>query len=219
MQRRGFTLVEILVVVAIIAVLAGILFPVMIAVRRRAEHTTCAENLHQLGLAVTMYANDHDGWVPPATTNAFVCFSAPPSPQSEIDASPGVLRQAMESYVKSETVWFCPANPQARQNAMWLGQRHRLTSYWFYPVTPGETRTWPMKMQIGRDPSPDKPVGSEDVPLFSDAVGLPDRDSDPQFRHDDMRAASNHPDAMANAIRHDLSLTRGSAKEWMGTEN
>ena len=55
----GFTLIELLVVIAIIAVLAAILFPVFSKAREKARQTTCVNNLHQLALAVTMYAQDN----------------------------------------------------------------------------------------------------------------------------------------------------------------
>ena len=57
-SRRAFTLVEILVVIAIIAVLAALLFPVFSSVRRNARLTSCASNLHQVTLALHMYQQD-----------------------------------------------------------------------------------------------------------------------------------------------------------------
>jgi len=67
-DRRAFTLVEVLVVVAIIAVLASILFPVLSRARAKARQTACSSNMRQVGLALAMYADDHDGLLPPATT-------------------------------------------------------------------------------------------------------------------------------------------------------
>jgi prepilin-type N-terminal cleavage/methylation domain-containing protein/prepilin-type processing-associated H-X9-DG protein len=61
MRRRGFTLIEILVVLAIIAVLAAMLFPVFARAREKARQASCQSNLRQLGLAAQMYAEDCDG--------------------------------------------------------------------------------------------------------------------------------------------------------------
>ena len=55
---RGFTLIELLVVIAIIAVLAGMLMPALERARALAQETTCRGNLHQQGLAFTLYNND-----------------------------------------------------------------------------------------------------------------------------------------------------------------
>ncbi|HEX2998901.1 MAG TPA: prepilin-type N-terminal cleavage/methylation domain-containing protein [Armatimonadota bacterium] len=59
-QNRGFTLVEILVVIAVIALLAAILLPVLHRTRENARGTHCEENLKQLGLAFQLYATDYD---------------------------------------------------------------------------------------------------------------------------------------------------------------
>ena len=75
-QRRGFTLVEMLVVIAIIVTLIGLLLPAIQAARSAAQSTQCQSNLRQLGLAITEY-RDQNGAYPqyraeyPPITNAY----------------------------------------------------------------------------------------------------------------------------------------------------
>ena len=65
-MRKGFTLIEILVVIAIIAILAAILFPVFSRARAKARQATCASNLKQLAMAMEMYTTDYDDTLPGA---------------------------------------------------------------------------------------------------------------------------------------------------------
>lgn len=59
-----FTLIELLVVVAIIAILASLLLPALARARDKARNTGCINNARQQGLAILMFADDKDGWMP-----------------------------------------------------------------------------------------------------------------------------------------------------------
>ncbi|HEY3397629.1 MAG TPA: prepilin-type N-terminal cleavage/methylation domain-containing protein [Armatimonadota bacterium] len=65
MTRRAFTMIELMGVIAIIAVLAAILFPVFARARAKAQAWNCQSNLFNIGLALRLYASDHDGAYPP----------------------------------------------------------------------------------------------------------------------------------------------------------
>jgi prepilin-type N-terminal cleavage/methylation domain-containing protein/prepilin-type processing-associated H-X9-DG protein len=97
-SENGFTLIEILVVIAIIAVLAAILFPVFATVREKARQVACASNEKQLGLGLLQYAQDYDEYLPCGSTGVGL---------SGDGRGIGWAGQ-MYPYLKSSQVYVCP---------------------------------------------------------------------------------------------------------------
>src|SRR5688500_18360892 len=106
---RGFTMIEMLTVIAIIAVLAAISYPVFAAAREAARRTSCSGNLKQIAQGLRMYREDWKvypdvlyGWQPVDTLPPNLPFGAP--------------RPALfPDYVRDEKTFNCP-NSSARLN-------------------------------------------------------------------------------------------------------
>jgi len=116
--RLGFTLIELLVVIAIIAILAAILFPVFAKARAKAREIACISNLRQLGMSITMYAEDCDGLYPYAVdpadymTPEIWANSGDPTIQVFHDQIPFIthINDALAPYTKSKEMFHCPAD-------------------------------------------------------------------------------------------------------------
>lgn len=63
-MRKAFTLIELLVVITIVALLVGILMPVLFKARENARKSVCQSNLRQIGTAFQLYISDHEGFYP-----------------------------------------------------------------------------------------------------------------------------------------------------------
>jgi prepilin-type N-terminal cleavage/methylation domain-containing protein/prepilin-type processing-associated H-X9-DG protein len=104
--RKAFTLIELLIVIAIIALLAAILFPVFSRARENARRSSCQSNLKQIGLGIAQYAQDYDERL---VQRRYV-FSTTPS------TTYYSWKIALDPYIKSTQVWICPSNPKKTVN-------------------------------------------------------------------------------------------------------
>jgi prepilin-type N-terminal cleavage/methylation domain-containing protein/prepilin-type processing-associated H-X9-DG protein len=101
-SRLGFTLIEMLVVVAIIGILAAIIYPVYEIANKRAESTSCLMNIRHVAMAAELYAADYDGVLVPARVSV--------GPVGTFGTTWDVL---LLPYHRCEQLYLCPADQMA----------------------------------------------------------------------------------------------------------
>lgn len=104
----GFTLVELLVTIAVIAILAALLFPALKTARERGVSIICAGNLKQQGIAFGMYRADYDDYFPqPRETNTPADESYFYDDWANKLASYVTSRDSFRGYSRKKTVFSC----------------------------------------------------------------------------------------------------------------
>lgn len=118
-SKKGFSLVELLTVIAIIAILASIIFPVMGMVGNKARMNKCLTQLHEIGVAVQMFKQDNRQYpdmlfIPVQTTDgnlpAADGSNVIPCDQVQKDNSGLGLTGLFPEYVRSFKLYHCPVS-------------------------------------------------------------------------------------------------------------
>lgn len=117
--NRGFTLVEVLVVVAVIGILAALAIPAFSRATGKADSARCAGNLRQLGVALQLYLADHGQKMPPLLAG-----------RTGVSEEVPVIDNTLDAYVDDKRVFICPSG---RQTAKTSG-----TSYYWNSVLSGQ---------------------------------------------------------------------------------
>lgn len=135
---------ELLIVIGIISILAGIVYFVYSQINDKIRLNHCLNNFKQIGLALRIYAQDYNGFAPPYTNYLIkiheIHFYLPNAD------NPDLFEAAYAKYVKNKEVFFCPLDPyagkstptmpdyptnysQALRKKLWGEMNHKATSY------------------------------------------------------------------------------------------
>jgi prepilin-type N-terminal cleavage/methylation domain-containing protein len=139
---KAFTLIELLVVIAIIGILASLLLPVLTAAKQRGLRASCLSNLHQLGVAIQIYAGDNNDKLPDLRYPPFsIATNGTPAGNWPWDMSTSFISTMMNNGV-SQNVFYCPGNSAFDCTNTWdfgtvifgPGGPFRITGYvWLLP--------------------------------------------------------------------------------------
>jgi len=123
----GFSLLELIVVMSVTVLLTGLLLPALIKVRENAHRVICSSNLRQVGLATVMYADNHNGDLPPSQ------FGEKGGSKQELMAAhagkephnwQGFGWLYAESYCRAPEIFYCPSHtgehPYERYERRWM---------------------------------------------------------------------------------------------------
>jgi prepilin-type N-terminal cleavage/methylation domain-containing protein/prepilin-type processing-associated H-X9-DG protein len=118
MKRSAFTLIELLVVIAIIGILASMLLPSLASAKEAGRRVSCLNSMRQLGLAAMMYADEHEGRLPPRThphrwpSRLLALLNIAP-PDDGTGLPPGVTQ------LPDYRILMCPSDPRPTTNSDW----------------------------------------------------------------------------------------------------
>jgi len=223
-QRCGFSLIELLVVIAVLSLLMAILMPVLSQARQQAHRAACAGNLHQVGVAIHLYAETFDDTIPfgpegrPITgSNFYTVTGNVTSLLSLEDGAPVGLGLMLKNFLSHQSkVLFCPGADQpseAEEQLARVGTAQAQSDFYYRHASVALLSGTPNKFHIklsdlGRN-SKGRPIAA----LVSDVQFLAHR-SLAAFQ---VKTRTNHKQATSNILFADGRVTTVKNKDDMLT--
>lgn len=118
--KSALTVIELLVVVSIVAVVAGLLSLVVNAGLYSAKVSACTHNLANIGKAISLYANDNGGQMPPYPSIDYV--------HGSVDNT-GLIVSSLMPYARSKMIFFCPLDKDWNHMTSQTTAGHASSSY------------------------------------------------------------------------------------------
>jgi len=218
---HAFTLIEVLVVIAIIAILAALLLPALAGAKDRARQSQCLNDFRQWGLAMKMYVNDNEDYFPrergvnninpwpviAAATNRDVWYNALPPEMSKPPAAWYATNTQADFYLPGN-VFTCPSATFSASNAAAYPNFSRAMNSRLIIANA------PTRMSVVRDPADTLMVVEATVSGEMPLPGQPSGDGRPHVKWD--RASARHH-GLGNGAFTDGHAAALSARELINT--
>ena len=199
-RKTGFTLVEMLVTIAIIAILVTIMLPAISRARMQAEKVKCLSNLRQLGIALVNYSSDNKQWFPHAAANEM--YEDWIYWQNGRNHDEGRIVKYLGQRTFDPKIFTCPSDPGIPRGGGTYAYNYTLNYYiggWYYRGGVGQPLQYnvmPRKLTQIRNPSAKIMMVDESWNTIDDACWAPDH-----YLYDGHNLISN---------RHDKSAERST---------
>ena len=128
---RGFTLIELLVVISIIALLVALLLPALGLAKEMGRRAVCASGVHQMVLAIQMYAQDNQDEIPGRSGYNFATLDYfRPGPGGTASNAYGDFSGIYPHYAPSPDIQYCPSGPWTQHTSWGEGEAYTVFYTW-----------------------------------------------------------------------------------------